>query len=1209
MHTPPCLHVRALTASAALALISFASAQVPANAPEWADPSRQHEGTIAPFATMTVFPDADSAKALDFNKSPYYLTLSGEWKFNWVDNPAKRPTDFFKTDFDDSGWKTIPVPSNVELEGYGIPIYTNIQYPFGAPTPPTIPGDYNPVSSYRRNFTVPEGWDGREIFLTFGGVNSFFYLWVNGEKVGFSKDSRTPATFDVTKYLKKGENSVAVQVFRWNDGSYLEDQDFWRLSGIIRDVYLWSAPKVCIYDFEVATDVSEDLEESTLRVRATLANASDAGAAVLLSASLCDWQGVTVATIPEVKAEVGADGTASVALERVISPSPALWNAETPNLYSLFITLKDAEGRTLETVPWRVGFRRVDIRNGQLLVNGTPILIRGVNRHEWDPDKGQVMTRERMLQDILLMKENNVNAVRTSHYPNDPAWYDLCDEYGIYIVDEANIECHGWNQLSDDPAWKTAYMDRTQRMVERDKNHASVIIWSLGNESGAGANLAATYAWIKSRDKSRPVQYEGDRSFSVSDIVCPMYPDPQQLVNYASLPREKPFIMCEYAHAMGNSTGDVGAYWAPIHSGAPYLQGGFIWDWVDQGLRTPVPPDHKWVEAENPKAVPFDPARGSFFAYGGTFGPKGTPSDGDFCCNGLVGADRVPHPGLAEIKKVYQPIQMRMGNESSIEHFVVELSNFNSFTNPVDTLVAHWKVLENGKTLREGDAELPSVDFGETGVLEIDTGLKESDLAPLSETLLDVSLLLRDDAPWVRAGHEVAWEQFDIGALSGTTYIIHFDSFAKGPTLATMDGAYVISGEGYSISVDRTSGFVTSIQSGGAELLAGPLGPDFWRAPTDNDRGNGMADASPGKNQWTPGGMGIWRTARENWKASSVTAEKLEDGSVRVVAKGRIDSTKCNLVITWLVSRDGDITVTQDFMPAPNGVLPDLPRFGMMGTLAKGFTHLSWYGKGPQETYWDRQNARVGLYSGEVKDQYCTGYVMPQESGNKEGVRWMEITNDSGAGLRIVGVPLVSVNALPHTDEDLFCDSQQANFYPWQLPVRDTTTLHIDLHQRGVGGDNSWGAQPHGQYRIDAMPLSFACKLVILRTKSLAERAAQQTRASRRTVSDSDAQIFALDSDDGTPPSLRELVRNPGSCRDLRTRYQIDTGFGSGGQWFYGLTTTIEGEDFAASFSYAQGRFRQYPRYVFTPVDNPLTVPSIDNRAGPGDSDAGTGGK
>ena len=1176
------LFFHALTSGLALALYPLNALAQNAPTPEWADPARQSEGTLAPCATMAVFPDWESAKALEFNRSPYYLTLAGDWKFSWVDNPAKRPADFFREGYDDSGWKTIPVPSNVELEGYGRPIYTNFQYPFGEPTPPTIPGDYNPVSSYRRSFTVPESWDGRETYLTFEGVNSFFFLWVNGNYAGFSKDSRTSATFDVTALLKKGDNLVAVQVFRWNDGSYLEDQDFWRLSGIIRDVYLWSAPKVHLADFEVKTDLAENLGSASLRIGASLTNDSSAPAEVTLSAFLTDGKFVTTAEIPEKRISLAPGAKQTLSLERAITPAPALWSAEEPNLYTLFLTLRDSSGRILECVPWRVGFRKVEILDGRLCVNGTPILIRGVNRHEWDPDKGQVMTRERMIEDIRLMKENNINAVRTCHYPDDPRWYSLCDEYGIYLVDEANIECHGDMALSDDPAWGAAYLFRTQRMVERDKNHASVIVWSLGNESGMGANLAADYAWLKNRDTSRPVQYEGDHSASISDIVCPMYAEPQQLRNYASLPREKPFIMCEYAHAMGNSTGDISAYWDPIYEGAPYLQGGFIWDWVDQGLRTPVPPENKWVPAENPKAVPFDAARGTFFAYGGTFGPQCTPSDGDFCCNGLIGADRIPHPGLAEVKKVYAPVQMSEGAGSTPEHFVVEFTNWNSFTS-LENLVAHWEILQNGRSLRSGDCAVPITAPFESGSIAIDTGLSSDSLKAQDEYILDLSLRLDTPTSWAEAGHEVTWGQFALAVPENAPAAP--DSLAPGASLATGGDTFVVNGDGWSAVIDRRSGFISSLKSGAKEILAGPLGPDFWRAPTDNDRGNHMTDESPAPNEWNAGGMGAWRKARENWKADSVTALQEPDGTVKVTVTGGIENPKCRLEITWLFDANS-ISVTQRFTPSQKGVLPTLPRFGMMGTIAKGFTHLSWYGRGPQETYWDRQNARIGLFSGEVKDQYCRGYVMPQESGNKESVRWLELSDDSGAGIRVVGMPVLSVNALPCTDDDLFCDSQKNNVYPWQIPVRDTTTLHIDLHQQGLGGDNSWGALPHAGYRIDAMPLNYSYRIVIL--KSVAARAALQTRAAGRTVSDISPFAPGADvSPKGSVPSLREVIMNSDAWRDLQTSGAVSMTIGSHGTRAYGISTTVSGSDFSASFSYEQGSWRTTPEYTLVRMPQP----------------------
>ncbi|HWI59198.1 MAG TPA: glycoside hydrolase family 2 TIM barrel-domain containing protein, partial [Bacillota bacterium] len=633
-----------MTLTTSLALLAAALAG-PASAQqlkEWQDPKLTGVNNQPMHATLVVCPDAKTARRIEFAnnaeraKSPFYRSLNGNWKYHYATNHAGRIPEFWKPDFDDRKWDTIPVPANVEKHGYGIPIYVNIKYPWAwntEPTPPIVPENdpNNTVNSYRRTFTVPRDWNGQHVFLTFDGVNSFFFLWINGQKVGLGKDSRTPVEFDITSYLKPGENLLAVENFRWCDGSYLEDQDFWRMSGIFRDVYLWSAPQLHIRDVEIKTDLDAQYRDAQLKVTAHLINYGQQPADVILQADLIDPAGKTILS-PSLEKhlatgeEVTVEGASPVA-------APLKWSAETPHLYKLLLTLKDLSGKTLEVVPVNVGFRKVEIREGNLLVNGQRILIKGVNRHEIDPDRGQAITVEGMVQDILVMKQHNINTVRCCHYPNLPAWYDLCDRYGIYLIDEANVESHGMGydakSLAKNPDWAAAHMNRTVRMVERDKNHPSVIIWSLGNEAGDGPNFEADSKWIHGRDPSRPVHYEQAGWKDHTDIICPMYPHPRELARYAAEPRNRPYIMCEYEHAMGNSSGDFQSYWNLIYS-KPYLQGGCIWDWVDQGQRQLIPPGAKG-SADAKK-----PAGKFFWAYGGDYGPAGTPSDDNFCCNGLV---------------------------------------------------------------------------------------------------------------------------------------------------------------------------------------------------------------------------------------------------------------------------------------------------------------------------------------------------------------------------------------------------------------------------------------------------------------------------------------------------------------------------------------------------------------------------------------------
>lgn len=1077
---PPCPHSRSrrpglfpalLALAAVLSLVRAAAPTQPAGPrPEWQDETRLHEGTVPPFATMTVFPDETAARTLTRDRSPFTQSLNGAWKFSWAPTPAGRTPGFWAPTFDDTAWKTIPVPSNVELQGYGIPIYSNIPYPWLANTPPLVPDQYNSVSSYRRTFRVPAGWAGRETYLTFDGVNSFFTLWLNGRKLGFSKDSRTPATFHLTPYLKTGDNLLAVEVIRWCDGSYLEDQDFWRLSGIFRDVTLWSTPPVHLRDFRVRTALDPQYRNALLTVDAEFTSQATAAREVALEVALFDSAGTEVFREPAGRAVVTPGTPARLALQRTVT-DPKKWSAEAPHLYTLILNVRDAAtGASLEAIPWRVGFRSVEIKQGQLLVNGMPTLFRGVNRHEHDPDLGQVVTRERMLEDIRLMKQNNINAVRTCHYPNVPEWYALCDEYGLYVIDEANVESHGMGygpeSLAHAPTWKAAHLDRTIRMFERDKNHACVIVWSLGNEAGWGDNFRATAAWLKAHDPTRPVHYEQDAKGEVVDLITPMYASPEDALAYAAGTHDKPYIQCEYSHAMGNSNGDIWAYWRPIYDGAKYLQGGYIWDWVDQGLRTPVPASRQIERLDNPRSLPLDPKLGTFYAYGGTFGPPDIASDGNFCANGLVSADRTPHPGLAEVKKVYQPIQMRAGDLTRAE---VEFQNWFDFLPAEAWLAATWRVTADGRTLQQGNLDTLALAPREKKKLALP--VRAVPPTPGTEYFLEISFALKQAAPWAPAGHEIAWEQFKLPWTAPA---------APAPAPAALQltdtaGRIAVRGPGFTAAIDRATGLLVSLTAGDTELLERPLGPHFWRAPVDNDRGSRMAGPADPKHQTV---LTAWRDAHSTWRPAAVTVTQPAPGRVVVTATGEIAAFAAPYRLTWTLLGSGDIVVDAALSAGPQP-LPELPRFGMQTTLRAGFDSLAWLGKGPHETYWDRQDARVGVYRGQVRDQYFD-YIKPQETGNKEGVRWLALTDARGRGLLAVGAPLLSANALHATTDDLFCATHKAHHYRYLLPDRSTITLNLDLRQRGLGGDNSWGALPHPEFRLLQAPYSYRYRLRVL---------------------------------------------------------------------------------------------------------------------------------
>ncbi|HWB97010.1 MAG TPA: glycoside hydrolase family 2 TIM barrel-domain containing protein, partial [Bryobacteraceae bacterium] len=619
----------------------FLSLTAFAQRPEWDNPAIVHVGTERPHATMMVYPTVEMARAANPAASPWRLSLNGTWKFHGSVRPDQRPLDFYRPEFSDASWRDMPVPAAWQMHGFDIPIYTNIIYPWpqDPKAAPNVPYDFNPVGSYRTRFTVPSDWADRKVYLHFAGVDSCFYVWVNGVKLGYHEDSRTPAEFDITPHLKPGENLLAVEVYRFGDGAFLEDQDMWRMSGIYRDVFLWSTPQTHVRDFEVHTDLDRAYRDATLTVDAEVLNPGDAK----LSGTLRDASGAVAAEL----APVNAAGKVTL---RVSLANPRKWTAETPNLYQLVLSLRAGSGALLEAIPVNVGFRKVEIRGGRFLVNGQPVLIKGVNRHEHDEITAKYVPVESMIRDIRLMKQFNVNAVRTSHYPNDPAWYDLADRYGLYVLDEANLECHHYgndprNRLTNDPDWAPAYLDRQQSMVERDKNHPSVVIWSLGNESGDGPNASAVYQWVKKRDPSRPFHSEGSTSHggANADINSFMYPTPESVKRHAAERPEMPLILCEYSHAMGNSSGGLKEYWDIFYSGTN-AQGAFVWDWVDQGIQLDVPEEYRG-----------NTSHAKFYAYGGWWEDKaGIRNDNDFNNNGLVSASRTPHPGLFAIKYVYR---------------------------------------------------------------------------------------------------------------------------------------------------------------------------------------------------------------------------------------------------------------------------------------------------------------------------------------------------------------------------------------------------------------------------------------------------------------------------------------------------------------------------------------------------------------------------
>src|SRR5690554_4223237 len=757
-----------------LILISSVSYLVAQPHPDWENPQVFAINKENPRAFFYSYPNVDKALKFDRTASENFILLNGDWKFNWVAKPADRPMDFYSESFDASEWKEIPVPSDWQMHGYGVPIYTNVTYPWTSnPEPPLVDHNNNPVGSYIHEFDIPDRWEGNKIFIHFGAVNSAMYLWINGQKVGYSQGSKTPAEFDITEYVKVGQNKLAVEVYRWCDGSYLEDQDFWRLSGIERDVYLFSTPKVRIRDFFFSTQPDEKYHNATFSLDVEIENYLNSLEKGQVEIVLMDG----VKQVARLNRNYRIQGgnkelyTLSSAVNDV-----RWWSAETPELYTLSISLKDARGKELEATAVKVGFREVKIEGSQLKVNGKALLLKGVNRHEHDEYTGHVVSKESMIQDIKLMKQNNINAVRTSHYPTDPLFYALCDEYGLYVVDEANIESHGMGygdrSLAKDSSWMAAHIDRTQRMVERDKNHPSIIIWSLGNEAGNGINFEATYDWIKKRDLTRPVQYEQAHRGDNTDIVCPMYAGIDHLVWYGKSVQHRPLILCEYAHAMGNSVGNLQDYWDVIEK-YDNLQGGFIWDWVDQGL------------------VKKDEEGNKYWAYGGDFGPEGTPSDANFCMNGLVRPDRTPNPSLHEVKKVYQYVKFApvLGENK------LQITNNYDFIN-LDRFDIHWEVKSMDKEVLNGVISRPNIIPGETALFSLD--LSKIELDSDKEYFLNIRMVLAEPWSLLVEGEELATEQIVISNGSRSS-----NSWGTGnPAMKQSKGKITFSGKDFSILFD-----------------------------------------------------------------------------------------------------------------------------------------------------------------------------------------------------------------------------------------------------------------------------------------------------------------------------------------------------------------------------------------------------------------------
>ncbi len=1022
-------------------LCLFYAANAEAQRNDWENPTLVDQGKEKPHVGFMLFDNAKDVIADNYTKSENYQSLNGSWKFIYVDQYANRSKDFYRTDLNDNSWANLQVPSNWELNGFGIPIYTNIAYPH--PKNPPFIGENNPVGTYRKVFTVPQNWDDKEVLIHFGSISGCAFIYVNGEKVGMTKASKTPAEFNIKRFLKKGNNVLAVQVFRWHDGSYLEDQDFWRLSGIERDVYLFAMPKSTIWDFFLKGDLdskyTNGLFSAEVSIRKFAGNTTSSGT---LSISVLDQSGKSV-FVQKQNFINHQDSIQTIKFNGTVK-NPLKWNAEQPNLYNCIITLTDQNEKVLGVTGAKIGFRKVEIKNAQLLVNGVAIMVHGVNRHEHDDVTGHTTGKELMLKDIKLMKELNINAVRLSHYPNDPLWYKLCDEYGLYLVDEANIETHGmgaslqgWFDQAKHPAylpeWVAAHVDRTVRMVERDKNHPSIIIWSLGNECGNGPVFHDNYKWIKNRDNTRPVQFEQAGEDWNTDIVCPMYPSIGNMKKYAAdTSKKRPFIMCEYAHAMGNGNGNFQEYFDIIRT-SKHMQGGFIWDWVDQGIKT---------KDANGK---------TFWAYGGDLGGFYWQNDENGVADGILSADRTPDPGAYEVKKGYQDI---LFTGKDISKGLISVENIFSFTN-LSNYSFKCEIIANGKKVYESAFEVNLVPNAKK---EIKLNLPMFKSIAGTEYFVNVYAYTKTETAMLPKGYEVAKEQF---SYSGN-FFAKERKVESGLKVASKGDLIIFDAGKIHGEFDQKSGRFTRYTISDSQILNFPE-PYFWRAPTDNDFGNRM-----------PERLGVWRSAHENKQLKGVHAEKQTDSGFVIRVNYELANILVPYAITYFIQNDGSIKVMST-MDLGNRSLPELPRFGMRTSLSGKYDNLSYYGRGPYENYSDRHDASfIGVYQDKVQNQYYTGYIRPQESGNKTDVRWLTLTDTNGKGVSIEGVQPVAFTAINHSTEDLDPGLSKKQQHPTDLPARRDVFLTIDLAQRGVGGDDSWGAYPHAPYRLQAKKYSYS---------------------------------------------------------------------------------------------------------------------------------------
>ena len=994
---------------------------------EWQDESVNEVNRAPMHARFFAYENAEKATSDIKENSKNFMSMNGSWKFFWVKNADQRPTDFWKVGFNDKGWDNMKVPAVWELNGYGDPIYVDVGYPWRnqyTNNPPHVPTEKNHVGSYRREFVIPADWNGKDIVAHFGAVSSNMYLWVNGKFVGYSEDSKLEAEFDLTPYVKLGQkNLIAFQVFRWCDGSYFEDQDFFRYTGVARDCYLYARNKKRIDDIRVVPDLDAEYKSGSLTVNLSLKG----NAAVSLE--LLDAANKTVATA-EVK---GAGKQSSV----ICIDNPNKWTAETPYLYTLRATLKEG-GKVTEVVPLKVGFRKIELKNSQLLVNGQPVLFKGADRHEMDPDGGYVVSRERMIQDIQIMKKFNLNAVRTCHYPDDSFWYDLCDKYGIYVVAEANLESHGMGYdeatLAKVPSFKKTHLERNQRNVQRNYNHPSIIFWSLGNEAGYGSNFEAAYDWVKKEDPSRAVQYERSGYEGKTDIHCPMYLNYKDCIKYCEdNSKTKPLIQCEYAHAMGNSEGGFKEYWDLVRK-YPKYQGGFIWDFVDQSCR--------WT-GKNGKMI---------YAYGGDFN-RFDASDNNFCDNGLISPDRVPNPHMYEVGYFYQNIWTTAADLKA-----GELNVYNeNFFRDLSAYALEWEVMKNGTVVRTGRVDNLNVAPQQTAKIKLDLGKT----CACAEWLLNVRYVQKQREGLIPAGHIVAKDQLVLNAYKAPAMTLHNVTDMNIQTaLPRIDDAnsqcVMIEGENFNIQFAKADGFMDKYMVDGLDMIkeGAKLTPNFWRAPTDNDFGAGLQQK-----------YAVWKNPE--FKLTSLKSE-MKDGLAVVSAEYEMPSVSAGtkLQLTYEINNRGAVKVYQKLVAEKGAKVSNIFRFGMQMVMSESFENISYYGRGPVENYIDRKWAtELGVYNQTVTDQFYA-YIRPQENGNKTDIRWWKLLNEAGSGLQFVAEAPFSASALHYTIESLDSGWEKKQEHSNEVEPADLTNFLIDKVQMGLGCVDSWGAIPREEYML-----------------------------------------------------------------------------------------------------------------------------------------------